>query len=131
MPSTRIIIVEDDELTRETVRKALSKNKIDVLRVTQSVAEAIDFAKKNRPQVAVIDFNLGSGPNGIDVAQALRKFDPEIGIVLLTALLNPAKLPSMMAKLPKGSKYLIKQSVNDIDVLVTAIADAMNFDLSD
>ena len=124
MASLRVMLIDDDEVTRSTVKAALEKKGIEIIFDTPSVAEALTFAKKHRPQAAVIDYNLGKGPNGIDLANGLRKFDPSIGIVLLTAFLNPTQLPTRIAKLPKGSKYLIKHSVSEIGVLIKEIEAA-------
>ena len=114
----KVMLIEDDELTRSTVKGALLNQNIEVVFDTPLVSEALNFAKKHRPEVAVIDYNLGPGPNGIDLAKSLRGVDPKIGIVLLTAFLNPTQLPTQISKLPNGSRYLIKHSVSDIGVLI-------------
>ena len=126
MSATRIILIEDDDLTRTTIESALNKKGLDVLFSTASISEALIFARKNSPQAAVIDYNLGAGPNGIDAANGLRKIDRNIGIVLMTAFLNPTQLPTLLTKLPRGSKYLIKHSVSEISVLVREIEAAIS-----
>ena len=126
MSATRIILIEDDDLTRTTIESALNKKGLDVLFSTASISEALIFARKNSPQAAVIDYNLGAGPNGIDAANGLRKIDRNIGIVLMTAFLNPTQLPTLLTKLPSGSKYLIKHSVSAISVLVREIEAAIS-----
>ena len=118
-------MVEDDEFTRVTVKSALEAKGLNIVFDTASVKEAIDFAKNNRPDIAVLDYNLGKGPNGIDLANQLRRFQPGIAIVLLTAFLDPAQLDKRIAELPAGSKYLIKHSVTKIDVLVDEINAAL------
>jgi DNA-binding NarL/FixJ family response regulator len=122
---TQIILIEDDETTRSTIKGALENRGLQILFDTANVADALNFAKKHRPEAAVIDYNLGSGPNGADLARGLRKIDPTIGIVLLTAFLNPTQMPSVMARLPEGSRYLIKHTVSKIDVLVEEISAAL------
>lgn len=118
-------MVEDDEFTRVTVKSALEAKGLNIVFDTASVKEAIDFAKNNRPDIAVLDYNLGKGPNGIDLANQLRRFQPGIAIVLLTAFLDPAQLDKRISELPAGSKYLIKHSVTKIDVLVDEINAAL------
>ena len=119
------MLIEDEAFTRATIRTALEQQGLRILFDTDKVSEAIDFAKTNKLDAAVIDYNLGSGPNGIDVANALRELQPSIGIVLLTAFLNPRQLEAKISKLPVGSKYLIKHTVTDIGVLVREIEDAI------
>jgi CheY-like chemotaxis protein len=122
-----IMLVEDDDFTRSTVKSALMGQGLNIVYDTAFVKDGIEFAKKNRPDVAVLDYNLGKGPNGIDLAKQLRKIQPEIGIVLLTAFLNPAELDSKISQLPAGSRYLVKHSVSDIQVLIDEIAESAKY----
>jgi DNA-binding NarL/FixJ family response regulator len=126
LKKTKVILIEDEEFTRTTIRTALIQQGLDIVFDTDRVSAAVEFAKRNEIDAAVIDYNLGNGPTGIDAANALRKNDPELGIVLLTAFLNPLQLESKMAKLPRGSKYLIKHSVSEISVLVREIEAAIS-----
>lgn len=123
--TAKVLMVEDDDFTRLTVKTALESKGLNIVFDTSSVKEAIDFAKGNRPDIAVLDYNLGKGPNGIDLANQLRRFQPGIGIVLLTAFLDPIQLDKRISELPIGSKYLIKHSVTKIDVLVDQISAAL------
>ena len=129
MPATKlnVMLVEDDDFTRSTVKSALIGQGLNIVYDTALVKEGIEFAKKNRPDVAVLDYNLGKGPNGIDLANQLRKIQPEIGIVLLTAFLNPAELDSKISQLPAGSRYLVKHSVSDIKILVREIIQSSKY----
>ena len=123
----RIMLVEDDEFTRATLRSALVAQGLDIVHDAGTVKGGLEAAKSLRPDVAVLDYNLGKGPNGIDLANQLRKFQPSIGIVLLTAFLNPAELDAKISQLPQGSRYLVKHSVNKIEVLVKEIQEAAKF----
>ena len=124
-----VMLVEDDDFTRATVKSALQGQGLNIVYDTAFVKEGIEFAKKNRPDVAVLDYNLGKGPNGIDLANQLRKMQPEIGIVLLTAFLNPAELDTKIAQLPAGSRYLVKHSVSNIKVLVKEIVESSKYSI--
>ena len=121
------MMVEDDEFTRSTIKTALINKGMDIVFDTASVKEAMEYARNNRPEVAVLDYNLGKGPNGIDLANALRRIQPDIAIVLLTAFLDPAQLDKRIAELPEGSRYLIKHSVTKVDVLIEEINQALLF----
>jgi DNA-binding NarL/FixJ family response regulator len=121
----RVMMVEDDEFTRSTIKTALINKGMNIIFDTASVKEAMEFARNNRPEVAVLDYNLGKGPNGIDLANQLRRIQPDIAIVLLTAFLDPSQLDKRIAELPEGSRYLIKHSVTKIDVLIEEINQAI------
>ena len=122
-----VMLVEDDDFTRSTVKSALESQGLNIVYDTAFVKEGIEFAKKNRPDVAVLDYNLGKGPNGIDLANQLRRMQPEIGIVLLTAFLNPAELDTKIAQLPAGSRYLVKHSVSNIKVIIKEIIESSKY----
>ena len=131
MAATKInvMLVEDDDFTRSTVKSALESQGLNIVYDTAFVKDGVEFAKKNRPDVAVLDYNLGKGPNGIDLANQLRRMQPEIGIVLLTAFLNPAELDTKIAQLPAGSRYLVKHSVSNIKVLVKEILESSKYSI--
>ena len=120
-----VMMVEDDEFTRSTVKSALEGKGLNIVYDTASVKDAIEFAKSHRPDVAVLDYNLGKGPNGIDLANQLRRIQPDIAIVLLTAFLDPSQIDKRVSELPAGSRYLNKHSVTNIDVLVDEIKQAL------
>jgi CheY-like chemotaxis protein len=123
----KVMLVEDDDFTRSTIKSALQGAGINIVYDTEFVKDGIEFAKQNRPDVAVLDYNLGKGPNGIDLANQLRRMQPEIGLVLLTAFLNPAELDAKISQLPAGSRYLVKHSVSNINVLVKEILESSKY----
>ena len=122
-----VMLVEDDDFTRSTVKSALENQGLNIVYDTAFVKDGVEFAKKNRPDVAVLDYNLGKGPNGIDLANQLRRMQPEIGIVLLTAFLDPAELDKKISQLPAGSRYLVKHSVSNIEVLTKEILESSKY----
>jgi DNA-binding NarL/FixJ family response regulator len=124
----KLMLVEDDELTRATIKSALIQEGFEILFDTASVKTAIECVKLYNPDVAVLDYNLGKGPNGIDLAKKIRESNPGIGIVLLTAFLNPNQIEEKILQLPPGSKYLVKHSVTKIGTLVNVINEAASFE---
>ena len=122
----KVMMVEDDNFTRSTIKAALIGKGLNIVYDTPLVKEAVEFTKKNHPDIAVLDYNLGPGPNGIDLANQLKRIHPGISIVLLTAFLDPTQLKERIAQLPPGSRYLIKHNVSDIQVLIDEIQLAIN-----
>jgi len=119
--SIRAIVVEDDSLTRLSLVAALEQSGINVLAHTGNAGEALAEALRLKPNLALLDLHLGSGPTGIDVARALRRTDPSIGIVFLTSYDDPRLLTPSLPPLPAGSQYITKRSVSDLAVLLEAI----------
>lgn len=119
------IVVEDDALTRVSLIGALQQSGVTVLGDAATAAEAVELSKKHKPEVALLDLHLGSGPTGIDVAHAFRRRDPSIGIIFLTSYEDPRLLNAKLAPLPGGSVYLTKKSVSEMSVLHEAIKDSL------
>ena len=120
------MVVEDDNFTRLSLVAALEQRGITVALQTASGAEAVTVSKSTPISVALLDLHLGSGPTGIDVAHALRRHDPKIGIVFLTSFSDPRLMNPSLPRMPAGSQYLTKQSVTDIDMLFQAITDSLS-----
>lgn len=125
MKPLRVMVVEDDSFARTTLKAALQLQGVEVIHDTSNVTSAIKIARTSVPDAAVIDLDLGSGPNGIDLAIGLRKSNPAIGIVLLTGFVDPRLLDPAISKLPRGSQYLVKQRVPNIEAVLRSIEDSV------
>lgn len=122
----KIIVIEDDDFTRFTLIGTLKTNNFNVVAEANNAGLAISRAIEHRPDVALIDLDLGKGPTGIDLSVVLRKNLPEIGIVFLTSYRDPRLLRSSLPELPAGSIFLVKQDTNNSDYLIQRIMDAAN-----
>jgi len=117
MQRVRVMLVEDDSFTRTTMKAALQLQGVEIVHDTASVASAMQVASSIKPDAAVLDLDLGKGPNGIDLALGLRRILPKIGIVLLTGFYDPRFLDPKIANLPAGSRYLVKRDIHEIEKL--------------
>ncbi|MCF8527687.1 MAG: response regulator [Candidatus Nanopelagicales bacterium] len=116
----RLLIVDDDDFSRTTVSAALAGQGFTVMATASGVADAMS-ANVSEIDVAVLDLDLGEGPNGIDLAHALAQVNPALGIVLLTSFSDPRLLAASVRELPPHSSYVVKQSLRDIGILVEAV----------
>ena len=81
----------------------------------------MELAEELSPLVAVIDLDLGTGPSGIDVARALRRRFPTIGICILTSYRDPRLAGMGLPSLPVGSMYVCKADITDVSSLIHTI----------
>lgn len=123
--TSRVLVVEDNEFTRATLCGALRGAGVNVVGDTGAASDAITLAGDLRPDVALLDLDLGRGPSGIDLAVALRRDIPAIGIVILTSYEDPRLTGRNVDHLPPASQYLVKADLRDTDVLVLAIERAL------
>jgi DNA-binding NarL/FixJ family response regulator len=122
----RAILVEDDDFTRLMIATALKGQGIEIALTTGQASEAIEKAPSLKPDLAILDLHIGKGPTGIDLAVALRRINPKVGILMLTSFEDPRLLNPNLPKMPFGGVYLTKKSVGQIEVLNTAIATAVD-----
>ena len=74
-----------------------------------------------KPDAVLVDLDLGAGPTGMDLAIALRRNFPSIGIVILTTFEDPRLLHPKIPNPPIGTEYLVKREVGDVNLLYNAI----------
>lgn len=81
---TRLIYVENDPALLGILARLLGRrDDLEVLIATDSVDEVLAFEEIDRVDVALLDLALGPHQmNGIDLGLALRRRNPNIGIVL-------------------------------------------------
>jgi DNA-binding NarL/FixJ family response regulator len=120
----KLLLVEDNQFMRTLIAEILEAEGFE-LAIADSAAEAIKLSYSFDPDAAILDVELGSGPNGFDVARILRETSPEIGIVFLTNIPEPKTIGVDNKSIPKDAAYLVKDSVADKQLLVKAIAASL------
>lgn len=128
MTHHRVLLVDDDDFTRMTLRAVLASLDYDVIGDAADVVAAMDLARAGHPDLAVIDLDLGEGPTGIDLAHGLRTLLPGIGLVMLSSYADARLIGRRNRPLPDGTQYLTKQSVGDARVLAEALRRSLDRD---
>ena len=116
----RILLVDDDEFTRFLLARTLTTFGYDNVAACAGVTEALTSAEADRPAAAILDLDMGAGPNGIDLGHALRKRFPDIALILLTSFEDP-RLQGGVSALPVGTIYLTKRSIGNDEILPRAM----------
>ncbi len=80
----RVLIVDDQELFRESLKVILSVNgNIQVLDAVPSVAEALKSAAVNRPDVVLMDIRM-PGMDGVEGTRLFKERWPNVKVIVLT-----------------------------------------------
>ncbi len=79
-----ILVVDDDEDTRELLREVLSEEGYRV-NTSGSGEEAMEIGKHEFFDVIISDMRLGTSLNGLDVLRAYKAVQPESEVILITA----------------------------------------------
>jgi DNA-binding NarL/FixJ family response regulator len=126
-----VLLVDDDPFTRMTLVTTLKSLDCWVVADAATAVEGLRLAAQTRPDVAVLDLDLGEGPTGIDLAHRLRAMLPAIGIVMLSTYEEPRLMGFNQQPLPEDALYLVKRTVVDPEVLGRALRMSVDPGLGD
>lgn len=118
------LIVEDDPLTRLMLQSTVAVGDLDVLAVGRA-DEALSVAAQRTVHLAILDVHLGAGPTGLDLAQELRRRQPQVGLIMLTSLVDPRLAGDGVAELPARARYLPKSAVTSVEMLLGLVREVL------
>lgn len=105
MDRIRILIVEDDIFICQDIRERLERMDYQVSGVAYDAERAMGELAGNTPDLAIIDVNLGKGPDGIAVAEKIRDHY-QIPFIFLTSYATSSILDRAKRTRPAG--YILK-----------------------
>lgn len=82
MVSEQLLLVDDDELLRERMGRALRAREFDVVEAG-SYDEAVDTITRLHPDRAILDLRMPGG-SGLTLLKLLKSHSPETRVVMLT-----------------------------------------------
>lgn len=121
----RIVLVDDHPLIRSGLATTLSMNGFEVVGEAASVAEGLAVINSTKPQMCVVDINLGAG-SGIDLIKMSNTKNAGCKFVVLTMHDDIQTLEA--AKSAGASAYITKGA--PIDALVEVLKSIMKYDSS-
>lgn len=105
MPEGLILVVEDEELIAADIVRCLERNGHTVCGTASNGARALEIALLERPQLVLMDIDLGDGRGGIETARLIRE-STGVPSIFLTGKSDRAVFEEAKACKPLG--YLIK-----------------------
>lgn len=125
MSKIRVLVVEDSALIAEDIAYKLGKHHFDVLQIFDRGEDALEYLKKNEPDLVLLDIRLAGALDGISTGYIIQN-TYSLPIIYLSDLADAETLHR--AKQTRPSNYLTKP-FNEAD-LVRAIDLAFsNFSL--
>ena len=82
--SRRCLIVDDNPMYLSEARDLLQRQGMSVVGIASNCAEALAIAGTDRPDVALVDVDLGV-ESGLDVARSLAGCDRPVPVILISA----------------------------------------------
>jgi DNA-binding NarL/FixJ family response regulator len=81
--SLRCLIVDDNALFLEGAADLLRREGLDVVGVASNSAQALQLASELRPDVTLVDIDLGD-EDGLEVARQLSDISPYSNVILIS-----------------------------------------------
>ncbi|MDF0750582.1 UvrY/SirA/GacA family response regulator transcription factor [Marinobacter sp. 71-i] len=113
----RVLVVDDHELVRSGITRMLADNPdIEVIGEASSGEDAIDFVRKDSPDIVLMDIRM-PGIGGLEATRRILRIDDAIRVIVVTACADdPYPTRVMQAG---ASAYITKGA--DIKEMVRAI----------
>lgn len=105
MNPARILVVEDDRLIAAGIAKRLRVLGYEVVGQASNGEEGVSTARLMRPDLVLMDIDLGRGMDGVEAARLIREI-LDIPVVFLTAHSDEATLQRAKVSGPHG--YVLK-----------------------
>jgi len=78
-----VLVIEDELTLAKNFKRFLERGDYDV-RIAESGEEGLAQLEAHQPDIVLLDYQL-PGINGLDVLQKIRKRDPQVKVILITA----------------------------------------------
>jgi DNA-binding NarL/FixJ family response regulator len=105
MSVINILIVEDEVLIAHDIARTLEGIDYEVMDIAHDGDQAIQILSNRAPDLVILDINLGSKPDGIDVAQFIHE-QLDIPFIFLTSYATELIVDKAKRTRPMG--YIVK-----------------------
>ncbi len=110
-PKVRVLLVDDHLMLRQGLRAIVNRHvRLEVIGEAADGLEAIDLARRLKPDVVVMDVNMPRC-DGIAASKRIKEESPHIGIVALSMHDSPEMIERMIQA--GASNYLTKESAGE------------------
>jgi DNA-binding NarL/FixJ family response regulator len=122
MPITRVLVVEDYEPMRKTVRATLQKrHDLQIVGEASDGLEAVQKAVELKPDLILMDIGLPS-QNGIEAAREIRELVPKAKILFLSQETSPEVIQEALSVSASGYVVKVNAGVELIPALEAVIS---------
>lgn len=119
----RVLIAEDLALLRDGLTRLLRDNGFDVVDAVADGSALIHAAKRERPDIAIVDIRLPPTfrDEGLRAALELRQTVPEMAILVVSQYVEHTYAAELLATGGGGVGYLLKDRILHVDEFVDAV----------
>lgn len=119
----RVMIADDAVLFREGVARVLAEAGFDVVAQVGDATSLLERVRSDPPDAVVVDIRMPPThtTEGLDAAKELRERHPSVGVLVLSAHVEPHYALQLIETGAQGAGYLLKERVADLGELTDAI----------
>ncbi|WP_448630947.1 response regulator [Cellulomonas soli] len=119
----RIVLAEDSVLLREGLVRLLQEAGHTVVAAVGTAPDLMTATREHRPDVAVVDVRMPPDhtDDGLRAAVALRQEQLGLGVLVLSQYVEETYARDLLADGRGGVGYLLKDRVQDLDVLADTL----------
>jgi len=119
----RVVVAEDSVLFREGLVRLLDEAGIEVAAQARDAHELRTFVEREQPDVAIVDVRMPPThtDEGTKVAKELKADRPELGVLVLSQIVESVHALDLFSDHPQGFGYLLKDRVLAVDEFLEAV----------
>ncbi len=118
-----MIVVDDAALFRAGIGRLLADAGFDVTAEVGDAAALLDAVERDPPDAVVVDIRMPPThtTEGLDAARSLAERHPGVGVLVLSAYVDPHYAVQLVESGTSGTGYLLKERVADPGELTDAV----------
>lgn len=119
----RVVIADDSVLLREGLARVLADNGFEVVAQAGDAYALRHAVALERPDVAIVDVRMppSQTDEGARAALKIREEQPEVGVLLLSQVVEAQSALQLFRESPEGFGYLLKDRVMEVDEFLAAV----------
>jgi DNA-binding NarL/FixJ family response regulator len=119
----RVVIADDSVLLREGLVRVVAEGGFDVVDHVGNADELLVAVRRDEPDVAIVDVRMPPTytDEGARAAREIRERHPDVGVLVLSQVVEPTHALALFTDNAEGFGYLLKDRVVEIDEFLDAI----------
>jgi DNA-binding NarL/FixJ family response regulator len=119
----RVVVAEDSALFREGLVRVLADAGLDVVGEARNAHELRSVVEREQPDLAIVDVRMPptQTDEGTRTAKELKTRQPELGILVLSQVVETKYALDLFGEWPEGFGYLLKDRVLAVDDFLEAV----------
>jgi DNA-binding NarL/FixJ family response regulator len=119
----RVVLADDQMLLREGVARLLEDAGMEVVAQAGDAEDLLRKVGAHKPDVAIVDVRMPPThtDEGLRAAATIRERHPDVGVLVLSGVVEEALAMELFADGADGLGYLLKDRVADLDRFVESV----------